>query len=132
LSYGVSISIPIYSGLQSRSQAAFAKVNYKNAQILAQNTEVTVQSDVIRAYQNFRDAKTNYVASQAQLQAAEISYRMERERYDLGISNIVQLTLVNQTFVQAQGDYKSSLYALMFQRLLMNYAMGTLKFEDIP
>jgi outer membrane protein len=93
---------------------------------------VTVQSDVIRAYQNFRDAKTNYVASQAQLQAAEISYRMERERYDLGISNIVQLTLVNQTFVQAQGDYKSSLYALMFQRLLMNYAMGTLKFEDIP
>jgi outer membrane protein len=132
LSYGVSISIPIYSGLQSRSQAAFAKVNYKNAQILAQNTEVTVQSDVIRAYQNFRDAKTNYVASQAQLQAAEISYRMERERYDLGISNIVQLTLVNQTFVRAQGDYKSSLYALMFQRLLMNYAMGTLKFEDIP
>jgi outer membrane protein len=132
LSYGVSISIPIYSGLQARSQAAFAKVNYKNAQIRAQNTEVIVQSDVIRAYQNFRDAKTNYVASQAQLQAAEISYRMEKERYDLGISNIVQLTLVNQTYVRAQGDYKSSLYALMFQRLLMNYAMGTLKFEDIP
>ena len=132
LSYGVSISIPIYSGLQYRSQAAFSKVTYKNAQVRAQNAEVTVQSDVIRAYQNFGDAKTNYIASQAQLQAAEISYRMEKERYDLGISNIVQLTLVNQTYVRAQGDYKSSLYALMFQRLLINYAMGTLRFEDIP
>jgi len=131
-SYGLSLTIPIYNGLQYRSQAAFSKVTYENAKIRAKNVEVTVKSDVIRAYQNFKDAKTFYESAQAQLRAAEISYKLEKERYDLGISNIVQLALVNQTYVRAQGDHKSSLFNLMFQRILMSYAMGTLKFEDIP
>lgn len=131
-SYGLSLTIPIYNGLQYRSQAAFSKVTYDNSKIRAKNVEVTVKSDVIRAYQNFKDAKTFYVSAQAQLRAAEISYKLEKERYELGISNIVQLALVNQTYVRAQGDHKSSLFNLMFQRILMSYAMGTLKFEDIP
>ncbi|MDH4091530.1 MAG: TolC family protein [Cyclobacteriaceae bacterium] len=132
LSYGFSLTIPIYSGLQYRTQAAFSKVTYENAKIRAKNAEVVVKTDVIRAYQNFKDARTSYETSQAQLRAAETSYKMEKERYDLGISNIVQLSIVNQTYVRAQGDYKTSLFTLMFQRLLINYATGTLQFEDIP
>jgi outer membrane protein TolC len=54
------------------------------------NAEVTVKSDVIRAYQNFNDTKTAYGAANAQLKAAELTYKMEKERYDLGISTMVQ------------------------------------------
>jgi outer membrane protein len=132
LGYGLAITIPIYYGFQYRAQAAFSRVTYENAQISTRNMEVTVKTDVIRSYQNFRDALTNYETSQAQVRSAEIAYQMEKERYDLGISNIVQLQLVNQTYVRAQGDYQSSLFNLMFQRLLINYTLGTLRFEDIP
>ncbi len=132
LGYGLSLSIPIYNGLANRSQAAFSKVAYKNAQIRHQNTEMTVKSDVLRAYQNFRDAWTSYEASAAQLRAAKLTYQMELERYNLGISNIVQLSLVNQTYVRAQGDLQTALFTLMFQKLLISYAAGTLRFEDIP
>jgi outer membrane protein len=57
---------------------------------------------------------------------------MEKERYDLGISNIVQLTTAQQQFVRAQSDFASARYTLMFQKILLNYATGTLKLEDIP
>ncbi len=132
LSYGVSMIIPIYGGLQVRAQTALSKVTYENARIQHKNASVTVKTDVIRAYQNFNDAKTAYSVSQAQLRAAELSYTTEKERYELGISNIVQLTTVNQDYVRAQGDYQNALFTLMFQRLLINYAIGTLAFEDIP
>lgn len=132
LSYGLSLSIPIYNGMLNRSRAAFARVSYNNAKLQTQNTEVTVKTDVLRAFQNFSDAKTSYSASQAQLRAAELSYKMEKERYDLGSSNIVQLSTVNQSYIQAQGDFKTALYTLMFQRLLISHAMGTLQVEDIP
>jgi outer membrane protein len=66
------------------------------------------------------------------MRAAELSYKVEKERYDLGISDITQLTISNQAYVKAQGDFQSSKFTLMFQRLLINYAIGTLKFEDIP
>jgi outer membrane protein len=130
--YGVSFTIPIYGGLLYRSQATQQKVLYENAKLAHKNTEVTVKTDVLRAYQNFSDAKTAYSATDAQLRAATLSYNMEKERYDLGISDIVQLTTANQAYVKAQGDYQSAIFTLMFQRLLINYSIGTLRFEDIP
>jgi outer membrane protein len=130
--YGFSVAIPIFYGFRYRSQTAFSKVAYENAKIRTHNTEVTVKSDVIRAYQNFVDTKTAYSASTAQLKAAELTYKMEKERYDLGISTMVQLTTTNQAFVKAKGDFQNAKYNLMFQRLLIAYATGTLKIEDIP
>lgn len=132
LSYGLSLTVPIYGGLAYRAQAAQSRVTYENARVRSRNVQVTVKTDVLRAYQNFNDAKLSYEAAAAQLRAAELSYKMEKERYDLGISNIVQLTTANQAFVKAQSDYQNSLFTLMFQKLLINYAMGTLSFEDIP
>lgn len=130
--YGVRLSIPIYNGLSFRSQAAQARAQYQNAKLLHTSTEVTVKTDVLRAHQNFRAAISSYEAAVAQLRAAELSYKTEKERYDLEISNIVQLALINQTYIRAQVDYQSALYTLMFQKLLINHALGTLSFEDIP
>ena len=130
--YGLSLSIPIYGGLAFRSQAAQVRAIHKNAQLDTESTRIAVRTDVIRAYQNLRDAIASYEAADAQLRAADLTYQMEKERYDLGISDIVQLAVVNQTFIKAQADYQSARYRLMFQKLLVNHAMGTLKPEDIP
>lgn len=132
LSYGLTLTIPIYNGLRYRSQAAFSRVTYDNAKIAKQNTEVTVKADVIRAFQNFNDARTAYRTATAQRDAAELAYQTEKERYDLGISDIVQLSVVNQTHVAAKGAFESAKYTVMFQKILIDYAIGTLKFEDIP
>ena len=132
LAYGFTLTIPIWNAWQYKSQASLAKVAYKNASIRRQNTEIVVRSDVQRAYQNFNDAKTSYIAAQAGMKASELSYKTEKERYDLGGSNIVQLATVNQAYVSAQGDFARATFNLMFQRVQMAYADGTLKFEDIP
>ncbi len=132
LSYGLRLTVPIFYGLRYRAQAAQSRVLYENAKITTSNTEVTVKSDVIRAVQNFRDTKTSYFASDAQLRAADMTYKLEKERYDLGMSNMVQLTTTNQALVKAKGDFQNAKYNLMFQKLLINYATGTLKIEDIP
>lgn len=132
LTYGVSFRIPIHGGFQNRSFTVREKMNYENAKLTKQNTELTVKNDVLLVYQNLQDAKTSYAASQAQLEAAQISNNLERERYALGISDIVAVTLSNQTLTRAEADYQSARYTLMFQTLLVNYATGVLKFEDIP
>jgi outer membrane protein len=130
--YGLSMTIPIFYGMRYRSQAALSKVTYDNAKLLEKDTEVKVKSEVITAYQNFNSAKASYEASAAQVRAAELTYRMEKERYDLGISNMVQLTTTNQDYIRAKGDFQNAKFTLMFQKLLINYATGTLKIEDIP
>jgi outer membrane protein len=130
--YGINMTIPIFYGMRNRAQTALAKVTYENAKLLEKDTEVKVKSQVISAYQNFNDSKSAYAASAAQLRAADLTYKTEKERYDLGISNMVQLIITNQAYVKAKGDFQNAKYTLMFQKLLINYATGTLKIEDIP
>lgn len=129
--YGISFNIPIFGGFATRSNVVQSRVNYENAQLDVENLEVTVKSEVLRAYQNLQDAITTYEMTQAQLKAAELSHELGGERYNLGISNLVEYTQANQDFVQAQADFASARYTLMFQELLMDYATGTLNFEDI-
>lgn len=132
LQYGVSFSIPIYGAFQNRSNVVRNKMLYENAKLQTENTELLVKSEVLLAYQNVQDAQTSFEAATAQLEAAKTSYDLENERYALGISDIVALTQSAQAFTRAEGDHASALYTLMFQKLLINYATGTLKFEDIP
>lgn len=130
--YGVSLQVPIFSGLANRAQVTQQRVLFENAKLNTVSTEVRVKSDVLIAYQNYQDAQANLSSAEAQLRAGELSYKMEKERYDLGISNIVQLTTAQQSYVKAQSDFASAQFTLMFQKLLINYATGTLQEEDIP
>ncbi|MEQ8426128.1 MAG: TolC family protein [Cyclobacteriaceae bacterium] len=130
--YGLTFNIPIVGAFQNRNITVSNRVAYENAKLQSENTEIQVKSDVLRAYQNYRDARTNYDATQSQLDAARLSQELEQERYRLGVSDIVALTQANQNHVRAQGDFANARYTLMFQKLLINYAEGTLNFEDIP
>lgn len=132
LTYGVAFRIPIYNAFQNRSNVIRTKMLYENAKLQTENTELTVKSEVLLAYQNLQDAKAGFEAASAQLAAAETSNALEKERYQLGISDIVALTQSNQTLTRAQQDYENARYTLMFQDLLINYATGTLNFENIP
>jgi outer membrane protein len=132
LTYGVTFNIPIFGGFQTRSSVVRNKMAYENAKLATENTTIAIKTNVLLAQQNYNDAKTAFDASASQLRAAEIAYNFEKERYALGISDIVVLTLATQNYTRAQTDVASSRYTLMFQRLLIGYATGTLRFEDIP
>ncbi len=130
--YGLQFTIPIFGGFQTRNTTVSNRIAYENSKLQTENTEILVKSDVIRAYQNYRDARVNYDAANSQLAAAELARQLEQERYRLGVSDIVALTLANQNYFRAQGDFASARYTLMFQKLLIKYAEGTLNYEDIP
>ena len=65
-----------------------------------------------------------------QLKAAEVALQLESERYSLGVTNFVDYANANRVFVQAQTDKAQAEYRLLFQKVLVDYAVGTLKPED--
>ncbi len=52
------------------------------------------------------------------------------KKYDLGVSSFVDFINANRAFVQSQTDRAQAEYRLLFQKVLVDYAMGTLKPED--
>ncbi|MBL7863017.1 MAG: TolC family protein [Cyclobacteriaceae bacterium] len=130
-SYGLQLTIPILNGFQARNRMVQQKITYRNNKLQRDNTEIIVKTDVLRASKNFQVGKTAYQVSQAQLDAAELAFQLESERYELGITNFVDFAQANRQLVQAQTDKAQAEYRLIFQKILLEYATGTLKIEGI-
>jgi outer membrane protein len=129
--YGLQLTIPIFNGLQSRASYVQQKTLYENSRLTTKNAEFQVKNDVLRAVRNMEGSKKAYAVSVEQLKAADLAFQLETERYDLGVTNFVDFTNANRTLMQAQTDKAQAEYRLVFQRILLEYALGTLKLEDI-
>lgn len=130
--FGLAINIPIFTGFQNRFFYIQSKVMYENNKLLTKNNEVLVKGDVMRAYENFRSVKKAYSAGLTGLEASEMAYNLEQERFNLGITSFVDFANANRTYIQAQTDMAQAKYRFIFQKIMLDYAVGTLKPEDIP
>lgn len=129
--FGFQLNIPIFNGLQNRTNYLQRKTQYRNAEITRNNLEFQIKSDVLRAVRNYEGARRAFSITSDQLKAAEVAFQLETERYNLGVTTFVDFANANRVFVQAQTDKAQSEYRLVFQRILIEYAVGTLKPEDL-
>ncbi len=128
--YGIQVSIPLFNGLRNNIAYVQQKTLYENSQLTRKNLEFQIKNDVIRAYRNYEGAKKAFVVTLDQLKSAELAFSLESERYNLGVTNFVDFVNANRILVQAQTDKAQAEYRLLFQKILVEYAVGTLKPED--
>lgn len=133
LSYGINVSIPIFDRMVTRNNRVYNKMTYENSKLQRDNVEKTIKIDVKRTYSNYLTAVQSYQASQVQIQAGELALKTQQEGFLLGAASQVELALANQTYVQAAASKAQAEVTLLFQGMLMDYALGTLRidsFED--
>jgi outer membrane protein len=132
MAIGVNVSIPIFDRMLTRSTRVQNKVAYENSILQKDNLEKTVKIDVQRAYNNYAAAIKAYFASQSQFQAGELALRTQQESFILGVSSQVTLAQANQTYVVGAASRAQAEVTLMFQKHLLDYALGILKFDENP
>jgi outer membrane protein len=126
LSYGLNVTIPIWDRLLTKNNRVFNKVAYENAQNNKENAEKTIQIEVQTAYNNFRDVKAGYDVSLAQFDAAKLAYETQQESYQVGLATQVELAVASAQYVNAQSNLAQTGYRLLFQKILLDYAVGVL------
>lgn len=129
--YGLNFTVPIFSRLASRNSRVQAKVQFENSRILRDNLEKTIKLEVKRAYLNYLTAIEAYQASQTQFESGSLALKVQTESYALGVANQVTLAQANQTYIQAAASKAQAEVTLIFQKVLLEYALGTLRPEEI-
>jgi outer membrane protein len=130
---GFNLNVPIFGGnqnLQNRTNFIQQKVTYENNQWLRKNAAIQVKTDVKKVSETVQLYVEMYTVSVDQLKAAEMALQLETERYTLGVTSFVEYANANRVYVQAQGDKAQAEYRLLFQKVAIDYAAGTLKLED--
>ena len=128
--YGLSLRIPIFDQLVTRTNRISQKVTMRNTMLTRDNLVKTVQIDVQRAFKNYNAAILAYQASITQFEAADLALKLQRESYELGSASQVAVAQATQTYVLGVASKAQAEVTLLFQRVLLDYAMGVLNPAD--
>ncbi len=129
--FGLSLNIPIFTQLNTASNIARQKVVRDNYQLTEKNMKSSIYQDVQTAYLNLMAARNEYHATQSQYDAAVEAQKIQQQSYDLGVSDLVQLSLANQTYIEAASSRAQARYTLLFQKVMLEYATGTLNPDNM-
>ncbi len=131
LQYGVSLRVPIFNQFTTRLNRVTARASFENAILAQENLLRSIKIDVQRLYNNYLNAIEGYQASLTQFDAGQLALDMRQESYSLGIASQAELAVANQTFVQASASKAQAEMVLLFQKILIDYALGTLVIDDL-
>jgi outer membrane protein len=123
-SIGVSIQIPIFNGLSSRSAMQRAAISREIANISLLETRNTLRQTVETAYNNAQAAVKTYQSTEKQVKARDEAFRMARQRYNLGAVNFVDYQVAENNLFQAQSDLLRAKYDFIFRKKVLDFYQG--------
>lgn len=123
-SVGLTLSIPLFNGLQAKAGVRRAEVNQQIAEINSKQVLQTLRQNVETAYNDAFAASKSYNSSLKQVQAREEAFRMVKERYDLGAANYVEYQVAENDLFQARSDLARAKYNFIFRKKLLDFYQG--------
>jgi len=123
-SVGISLQIPIFNGLSSRSNMQRAAINQALADITFRETSNTLRQTVETAYNNALAAIKTYQSTEKQVKARDEAFRMAKQRYNLGAVNFVDYQVAENNLFQAESDLLRAKYDFIFRKKVLDFYQG--------
>lgn len=123
-SVGVSLTIPLFNGLQARGGVRRAHITQRNAEIASQQANQTLRQSVETAFNDALAASKTYQSSLRQVAAQEEAYRMAQQRHTLGAINDVEYRVAENDLFRAKSDLARAKYNFIFRKKLLDFYSG--------
>jgi outer membrane protein len=123
-SFGLNLSIPIYSNRQLKSNIERAKINALSARLDEQNTRLQLRKTIEQSYADLRNSIKKYEATKEQISAAELSYKNMERKYNVGMSTATDYLIEKNNYFQAQSNGIQSKYDYIFKTKILDFYQG--------
>lgn len=128
---GVTVSIPIFSGLRTSAQTEKAKQNYlRTTHELEQNAR-QIQRSVRSAYTTLEASIQSFNANKRVLESSQSSLEATRDGYQAGTRNIIDVLQATRSVYAAQRMLSRAKFDYLINGLKLKEAVGTLTKDDI-
>lgn len=122
--FGFSLNVPIFNGLQVRTAVARAKINYEISKLNYDQTALTLRKDIEQAFYDARAAYKKYVASKKSEEAASLAFKFSTDRFNAGMLNAVDFAATKNTLTLAQSNLLQAKYDFIFKSKLLDFYRG--------
>ena len=122
---GLTVSIPIFSGLSRQRGLEAAKLARADGQQRVREQELTVQADLAIGLENVRTAYESALLEERNRELADQQLRLARERYQLGAITFVELTDAQTVLAQAESALNIAVFAYHDSVTTLEALLGT-------
>ncbi|HET9986437.1 MAG TPA: TolC family protein [Longimicrobiales bacterium] len=123
-SVGLGISLPVFNGFQREQQVEQASVQEDVARAQLEDAQRGVRADLEKALAGLSNAEQQIELSQQAVQVAEEDLRVQRERYRLGASTILDQVTSQQNLAEAQKNLVNARYDYQIARAQVEALVG--------
>ena len=122
-SLGLTLQMPIFDQLTTRTAIRKAKFARQNSELALQDQQKTLYSSVEKYWLDATTSQQQYIFAKKNRESMQESYELVSEQFNCGLKNIIELTTGKNNLLQAEQQLLQTKYtALLNQALLRFYA----------
>lgn len=122
---GVTLSVPIFTKRQNKTNVAKAKIALAQAQLNLENTRTTLALTTEKAFITAQNARNQLLSSTEQLKYNTEVYRIANQELKIGAANIVDFYQQRNLYVQAMQSYIQAKYNAVLAARIYAFYLGT-------
>jgi outer membrane protein len=123
-SIGVTLSVPLFNGLQTVTSVKNAKLNALNAKLGQDLAEQNLYKVIAQSYANARAALNKYVASKSSVEASEMSFTFAQQKFNVGAISAFDFNTAKSRLVTAQSNLLQSKFDYLFKLKVLDFYQG--------
>ena len=121
---GLSLSVPIFTGFQSRNQVRQAELSRTNQMLQLENTKKSLYKEIQQAWYNAVAAAEKYRSSVDAKDSAKESFDLMLAKYENGKANITEFNESRDSWLKAESDLARSRYEYLYSAKLLDFYRG--------
>lgn len=120
----LTLSVPLFNGLQARSNVQRAAVQSDIAKISEVEVQNTLRQSIETAYNDALAASKTFAASTKQVSAREEAFRMNTQRFELGAVSFIEQQIAENELFRARTDLTRAKYNFIFKKKILDFYQG--------
>jgi outer membrane protein len=123
-SFGFTLSVPLFNGLQTVTGVKNAQLNALNAKYTQDLTEQNLYKTIAQAYANSKAALNKYNATKLSVEASEQSFFYAQQKYNVGAISTFDYNNAKTRLQSAQSNLVQAKYDYVFKLKVLDFYQG--------
>ena len=123
-SYGLSLNIPVFSGLSIRNNIKRRKLNLERIKNQFEQTKLDLENTINQAYNNLEGALEFYEASEKTVRARKVAFETAQNRFEAGVMNSFDFIQAKQRYQISSSDIIRAKFDYIFKLKVLEFYFG--------
>lgn len=119
-----SLSIPIFDNYRRTINYRKAKISYNNALNSERLARVNFNKIINQAVLDLKAAQKRYYSTQQNFQSTSDAFAVIKDRYEVGLSNSVEMATQQTAMNRAEFDFIQAKYDFIFRSKVIDFYLG--------